>query len=394
MYNLNDLFNQRSIFAAKLEQLMEAKSITKSKLCKEAGISRPTLDKLLAVEITNETNFEKHVNKILNFFQITPDLLMGNTHNNYNRVRQLECALHLSNKAISTATGISLSRLKEIESGTESTTAELRDIALCCKTSVRGLLGTNYFDIPFSQINCITKEESFIGSHGFWGHIGILPNSKDEYLWFPISSDVHNYIYDMLHQQLMVIPCMNNKVLLLNMDGINNIVLLDNACNQPDFANWDSTVSEGETPLVIYEALEDYIYTDTVSKDVISPKFCKALDKLIKQEHWTEENILGILNDITIYFKNKKTITITSALDMYETLTDAIDSIYDFGELDSENRIVCFEDTHGLVMSFSIFHKLTFLFRCYTNSDIIIFTIFGCFSCQTHHFLSCLSFYY
>ena len=123
MYNLNDLFNQRSIFAAKLEQLMEAKSITKSKLCKEAGISRPTLDKLLAVEITNETNFEKHVNKILNFFQITPDLLMGNTHNNYNRVRQLECALHLSNKAISTATGISLSRLKEIESGTESSTA-------------------------------------------------------------------------------------------------------------------------------------------------------------------------------------------------------------------------------------------------------------------------------
>lgn len=347
MYDLNDLFNQRSVFAAKLELLMEAKSITKSKLCKEAGISRPTLDKLLAVEITNETNFEKHTNKILNFFQITPDLLMGNTHNNYNRVRQLECALHLSNEAISTATGISLSRLKEIEAGAESTLAELRDIALCCETSVRGLLGTNYFNIPFSQINCITKEETFIGSHGFWGHIGILPNSKDEYLWFPISSDVRSHIYDTLHQQFMVIPCMNNKVLLLNMDGINNIVLLDDACDQPNFTNWDPAVSEGEIPLVIFEALEDYIYTDTVSKDVISPKLCKALDKLIKKKDWTDEDILGILNDITIYFKNKKTISITSELDTYETLTDAIDSIYDFGDLDSENRIVCFEDMNG-----------------------------------------------
>lgn len=346
MYDIKDLFNQRSVFAAKLEQIMDAQSITKTKLCKEAGISRPTLDKLLSAEITNKVNFEKHTNKILNFLGITPDLFMGNTHNNYNRIRQMKNALHISQEAISEATGIQLSRLKEIEAGGKATTAEFRDIALCCKTSVRGLLGTNYFNIPFSEISYYTEKDSFVKSHGFWGHIGILPHSEDNYLWFPISTDVRELIYSMLPQQFMVVPCMNNKILLLNMLGIDNILLLDEACDQPDFANWDSSVSEGEIPPVIYEALADYPFDD-VSEDIISPKLCRVLDKLIKEKHWAEDDIIKILNDIVIHFKNKKTISVTSNLNMYQTLTDAIANIFDFGENDSENESVFFEDLNG-----------------------------------------------
>ena len=55
MYTLKDLFNQRSAFAARLEQFIDSYPITKTQLCKDAHISRPTLDKLLAAEITNET---------------------------------------------------------------------------------------------------------------------------------------------------------------------------------------------------------------------------------------------------------------------------------------------------------------------------------------------------
>ena len=48
MYQAADLFNLRSTFAIKLETYLEAKSITKVQLCKEVGISRPTLDKILS----------------------------------------------------------------------------------------------------------------------------------------------------------------------------------------------------------------------------------------------------------------------------------------------------------------------------------------------------------
>ena len=63
MYQAADLFNLRSTFAIKLETYLEAKNITKVQLCKEVGISRPTLDKILSAEITNQTNFYKACDK-------------------------------------------------------------------------------------------------------------------------------------------------------------------------------------------------------------------------------------------------------------------------------------------------------------------------------------------
>lgn len=350
MYEIKDLFNQRSVFSAKLEQIMTSQSITKANLCKETGISRPTLDKLLAAELTSKTNFEKHVTKILNFLHMTPDTLMGNTHNIYNRMRQMKNALRISEESISLITGIDISRLKDIEAGAEATTAELRDIALCLQTSVRGLLGTNYFDIPIAQPSYCIKDGIFNEMNGFWGHIGILLHSNNEYSWFPISSDVRNRVYQMLQQQFIIIPCMNNKILLLNTDNIDNIILLDDHCDEPDFANWDSEVDEAGLPLVIYEALEDYFLMgdfDELSAD-ISPKFRAVLGHLINEMQWTEEDIIPILKDITIHFKAQKSLSVISNLDMAQTLLTAIQIIFDFGELDSDYNMVYFKDANDV----------------------------------------------
>lgn len=347
MYNIKDLFNQRSVFSTRLDQMMETQSITKAKLCKEANISRPTLDKLLNAQITNETNFEKHVTKILNVLHLTPDILMGNTQNPYNRMRQMKNILHISEESISESTGISLSRLKNIEGGGSATTSELRDIALCCKTSVRGLLGTNYFDVPISNLDYFIDKKLYEGIYGFWGHIGILTSSSDQYLWFPINSGVRKQIYYMLDQQYMVIPCMNNKLLLLNKDGIDSILLLDEACDQPDFANWDTSVSEGEIPLVLFEALDDYLYMDETEKYLISPNLHDTLERLITYKHWTEADIIQLTEGITIYYKNSKTVNVISQLKAEQTLTDAVQTIYEVGELDCGNKIVYFEDDNG-----------------------------------------------
>ena len=94
---------------------------------------------------------------------------------------------------------------------------------------------------------------------------------KRQYLWYPIIFDVKNSVYSILEQKFIVIPCMNNKVLLLNTSNTDNIVFLDEACDPPSFANWDSNVSQGEIPPVVYEALEDYyVYGDDMPRELIS----------------------------------------------------------------------------------------------------------------------------
>ena len=55
MEYLDKLFDLRSNIGNKLELIMEDRKITKAQLCSEAGISRPTLDKMIGGEITNKT---------------------------------------------------------------------------------------------------------------------------------------------------------------------------------------------------------------------------------------------------------------------------------------------------------------------------------------------------
>ena len=47
MYDMNDLFNSRDVVGCKLNQIIGSHKYTKSNVCTGAGISRPTLDKLL-----------------------------------------------------------------------------------------------------------------------------------------------------------------------------------------------------------------------------------------------------------------------------------------------------------------------------------------------------------
>ena len=351
MYTLKDLFNQRSAFAARLEQFIDSYPITKTQLCKDAHISRPTLDKLLAAEITNETNFEKHAGKILDYFHVTPNKFMGNSQNRYNRIRQIKTGLHISNEDLSSACGISVDRLKAIESGESVDTAELRDIALCCNTSVRGLLGTNFFSATLSIPGDFVDSDILKGFGGLWGHIGILPSGQDKYLWYPIIFDVKNSVYSILEQKFIVIPCMNNKALFLNTSNTDNIVFLDEACDPPSFANWDSNVSQGEIPPVVYEALEDYyVYGDDMPRELISEKLQKILEKIVKSYKWTEDDIMSIAREITVHFKSGNQIHITADFDYDQNLTDAVTFVYDFGSIAAEDEMPYISDLDGTEM--------------------------------------------
>lgn len=347
MYEFNDLFNMRSSFAAKLEQYMELNNVTKAALSKGAGISRPTLDKILAADITNKVNFEKHVEKILSYLKITPDFLMGKSPNNYNKIRQILKALSFPAEKIALMTGISVDRLKEIESGSQASKAELRDIAMCCSTSVRGILGTNYFDAPIAHLAYSTQNDAFANMKGFWGHVGIMLKNNKIPHWFPISEDTRNLIYNIIENGYFIIPCMNNKLLLINSKGIDNVILLDEACDQPSYVEWDYNVSNGEIPSVFYEALEDYeaefIYDfDDEDSNDMSDKLKASMESIIEKYNLTDDDIADILRGIHVYYQSGNQLDFQTDIQLDDNTVLTLQSIYEFEIFDDINKRMLF----------------------------------------------------
>ena len=347
MYEINDLFNMRSSFAAKLEQYMELNNVTKAALSKGAGISRPTLDKILSADITNKVNFEKHVEKILSYLKITPDFLMGKSPNNYNKIRQILKALSFPAEKIALMTGISVDRLKEIESGSQASKAELRDIAMCCSTSVRGILGTNYFDAPIAQLAYSTQNEALANMKGFWGHVGIMLKNNKVPHWFPISEDTRNMIYNIIENKYLIIPCMNNKLLLINSKGIDNVILLGEACDQPSYVEWDYNVSNGEIPSVFYEALEDYeaefIYDfDDEDSNDMSDKLKASMESIIEKYNLTDDDIADILRGIHVYYQSGNQLDFQTDIQLDDNTVLTLQSIYEFEIFDDINKRMLF----------------------------------------------------
>lgn len=72
----DELFEQRNIVALKLKDCIRDKGYTKVSFASKAGISRPTLDKLLNGSITNKSTFNRHLQKILKLLDMSADDLL------------------------------------------------------------------------------------------------------------------------------------------------------------------------------------------------------------------------------------------------------------------------------------------------------------------------------
>ena len=124
MNDIDILFHDRSVVGARLEKLLAEREYTKAGFCKECGISRPTLDKILSGTIGSMTNYEKHMRKILNCLSITPEVLIGDSLQVHSRTRQLRTLLRINKEEITAAIGIYVGRLEEDEAAEEKMTAE------------------------------------------------------------------------------------------------------------------------------------------------------------------------------------------------------------------------------------------------------------------------------
>lgn len=346
MYTIEDLFDERGSVGIRVEQILIERNITKADLSNKTGVSRPTIDKLLAGTLTSKKNYEKHISKILNFLEIVPDVLLGKTIYKNNRTRSLRNILKYSIDNISKLTNIPIERLEQIEAGEDATISELRDIALYLSTSVKDLLGKSFFETQISELDYFIENDAN-NKHeisGFWGHLGLLLNNTKDYLWFPITSKTRESIYQSIENERLVIPCMNNKVLLLNIRNVKEILLLDEACDQPAYTNWDSNVSCGEIPLVISETLDDIEYKEL---DNTSNDFRIYLEKVIENKKWSEEDIYDMLNYSKIYFADGKLKEVNIEFDQYNSILDEIFNVYSFEDSEFYESILKYTDVNG-----------------------------------------------
>lgn len=332
MYTYDELFDQRSVVAARLEGILNERQITKTQLCKETGVSRPTIDKVLSGAISSKANFDKHLRKILEYLQLTPDMLMGISAVRSNQIRRFRNLLRKKIEDFASATGIDVERLKAIEAGEEATPAELRDIALSLYTGTRCIMGDWFFEPQIATLNDFLLEDNEVfNSCGYWGHIGILPAGTNEHIWFPITESVHRLIYQQIYRmKRIVVPCMNNKVLLLNLDNIKQVLFLDDACDEPGFTNWDSSVDCGNYPLVIYEALEDFLFDEAeAGVEQMSAAFREVMERIAAEEGWNKESVMEKQQTIVWYRDGKKSYT-SMISDGDSSLISEIETLYEF----------------------------------------------------------------
>ena len=77
----DELFENRTLAAAKLKNILRERGLSKLSFCKKTEISRPTLDRILNADIDNKSTFDKHFQKILAELNLsTNDLLLYDEH--------------------------------------------------------------------------------------------------------------------------------------------------------------------------------------------------------------------------------------------------------------------------------------------------------------------------
>lgn len=362
MFAMDELFDKREIVGARLGILLKERNITKSKLCDAVGISRPTLNKLLSGLITNKATFANHMEKILKHLDSSTSMLMKNVDNPNVRIQAIRKVLRIKAETIHEETGVTPKRLEEIESGASATMRELRDIALALGTGVNSILGVSIFS-PYAATLSYFLDSKDSNSRkeigGFWGHIGIQPTNVKEYHWYPISSTTRNTIFGALSQRFLVIPCMNNTLLLMNTRNISNVVMLDEACDEPGFCSWDPKVSCGEIPQVVYESLDDYVYQEEMqefSDEDFSPRFLDVLRRIVEDQEWSEEEIYNLTNSVTIYYADGKKLSTSIDCNANDSLIYEVEGIYNFGGEIAEGGLAYYSDYNGAEIFVNIDH--------------------------------------
>lgn len=125
-------------------------------------------------------------------------------------------------------------------------------------------------------------------------------------MWFPITVFTQNLVYRNSGNEFMVIPCMDNSLLIINNKNIKEIAFLDDCCDAPNNMDWNYSVNSGEIPPVIYETFDDYYgykeYGESLAKCNISSKFAMIMDNFVTKNNIDLDKFYHKLNSITVMY--------------------------------------------------------------------------------------------
>lgn len=257
---------------------------------------------------------------------------------------------------IASETGISKQELTEIESGDEATPAQLKDIALSLYTSVAGIQGKEFLPVPImmpENILMAYKYDLPENMSGYWGNVGIRVKGGDDYFWYPITSAAKSDLEKVIHNEVIVIPCMNNRVLVLNMKKINEVILLDDACDRPGTDSWSSPINHEDVPQAVYDALYDLpTFSGEHMRQDVSPTLQDLTRQVIKELGWDEDILFHLLYRTIIHFADghsvEKSVLYSYDANSISGLDDFIFSVYMMDAYqDQINRIIEIEDDGG-----------------------------------------------
>ncbi|PIT09199.1 hypothetical protein BGI30_08580 [Snodgrassella alvi] len=218
----------------------------------------------------------------------------------------------------------------------------LRDIAAIFGTSVYDLLNN---DVVTMTSWPLWNTDKRIDS--FWGHIGILLYNSNVIKWYPVTSATANRVECDLHNdqpdtenKILAVETLNNRLLFINKRKIKKISLLDDASDAPKDWElpWDGYQGLGAEEY--YNLIEEYFFNYKHFCENTSEKLQSIIDKLIKENRITDDNVLELINHVYIYFHDNTTETIDIE-DASALFTSVMDIEYEM------NRFIHFEDLNG-----------------------------------------------
>lgn len=334
------LFSSRIAVGKKLESILESQGKSKSDICKEAGISRPTFNKILAGDINNEQKYESYLKKIAKVISINlKDLLDPATLRRAANIGMFRQRFGYDYKAISDKLGYPIDIIKKWESGEiYPTKGQLIELAVLFRTTISNLEGYDFFSYQTSALNDFLRKgirSEYNQLSGFWGHIGIQVPHKKHILWYPVTASTMKSLFHRIQgDEYIVFPCTNNKLVLINMNNIERVIFLDEACDA--YSDWSVGPNDMGTIPIEYYRIFELLSWDGEDED-IPQDLIEKVRTICSDYGWDSDYLEAITVHVRIIFESGKTDSF--AIDGITQLSDYMEYVYN-GEEPMDSIIV------------------------------------------------------
>lgn len=347
------LFNDRVEVGKRLATIINSRKITKTSLCEQSHLSRPTLDKLLAGKVENRSSFDKQLEKVLSALDLGVDeFLHGIGYGLGNNIASFREQLRISQKDLATLSGIDAKRLKAAENGQgDLSDEEWSDLALALKSDSRSVKGECFmpYQCPLHDY-VLEKTKSSEKLFGFQGYIILTPKGSTEETSFAITRQSWNdAMKDIRRGKTVVVPCLGNKLIIMNTNNIKKIEFLDD-----DYDNLDEhSRFFQKVPTEVFILLEKYFAEGGYDEDFLSDKQREFVKQLSSSSGEDERSICEMLDSIVVHYSDGTSESIY--IENYDMVASSVQGIMLYDSPDDDNQILFgvhdFEKTNNLFIN-------------------------------------------